>query len=392
MIDKIEIENFKGINELSLELSNLNLITGVNSCGKSSVLQTLLLLRQSYYKGNFSSQRKRNSLFLGDRDSLVKLGVFRDVFHENAEENAAIKMAISINEQMLSFTSDAFNSGGKDVDLKDSINILGSLEPKLLPTIWNWGDVSVFSPNFQYLSADRIAPKESYPNPAEQDGFLGKQGEFAPHFLEKYGNEPIPIKALIHEKTTRPKEQDTLSWQLNYWLSDISNNIEVYVQPNNITNQTELWYRYNSNGISGSDRKPQNVGYGITPILPIIIALLAAQPDDLILIENPEVHLNPIAQASLAQLIARTAQEGVQIIVETHSDHFVNGTLVATKKHENKQQGIDKEKVCLYHFSKGEKAETIATRILLVGDGKIGNQPDGFFEQYDKDLETIMGF
>ena len=92
---------------------------------------------------------------------------------------------------------------------------------------------------------------------------------------------------------------------------------------------------------------PQNVGFGITYVLPIIVALLKAKKGDCIIIENPESHLHPSGQVSIARLCAKASQLGVQIIVETHSDHFFNGVRVAIK-----ERKIDNSKVSMYYFYK----------------------------------------
>lgn len=78
-------------------------------------------------------------------------------------------------------------------------------------------------------------------------------------------------------------------------------------------------------------QRPQNVGFGLTQLFPIIVAILAAREGDIILIENPEVHLHPKAQQDVGTLLARVAASGVQVVVETHSDHVLNGVRLAVK-------------------------------------------------------------
>src|SRR5258708_39648245 len=80
-----------------------------------------------------------------------------------------------------------------------------------------------------------------------------------------------------------------------------------------------VWYR------------PANVRYGLTYAFPIIVALLAAEDDQIVVIDSPEAHLHPSAQSQMGQLLARFAAAGVQILVETHSDHLLNGARLAVK-------------------------------------------------------------
>ena len=78
--------------------------------------------------------------------------------------------------------------------------------------------------------------------------------------------------------------------------------------------------------------KPQNVGFGISYILPVLVTLLSAEPGSILIIENPEAHLHPRGQSEIGKLIAETVARGVQVFVETHSDHVINGVRVAVKK------------------------------------------------------------
>lgn len=381
MINKIAIRNYKALESFCFELGNLNILTGKNSSGKSSLIQALLLLRQSYLNGYFFKPRKKPMLFLGDTNSLIRQGTFQDVLNDQATARAILKIALTEKNETYTFESLADNNNTRH---KDSSSIEGHINLELN----KWDGLSIFSDRFQYLAADRIAPQESYPNP-NNGHFLGKKGEYAPHFLEQYGNKPIPIKSLMHDQTVR-KNQDTLSWQINYWLRDISPGIEVQVQPNPTTNRTELLYRYNHNGIPEGDRKPQNVGYGITPTLPILMAILAAKPGDLIILENPETHIHPYGQASLAHLMVRAAQAGVQIIVETHSDHIVNGSLVESKKIETEKEEIFHDKIKMYYFDKNQEHRTIIQDIPILEKSKIKSPPNGFFDQISKDIRYLI--
>ena len=377
MIQNINIQNFKSIKEATIRLSYLNLFTGVNASGKSTFLQSLLLLRQSYLGGYLT--RRNKALFLGNREkeSLTNLGTFKDVLYENAEKNEILAIGFTDNVGL----DVQFHSKPYDSDNKGLTTIAGSLpiSPQYLDT------VSLFSDNFQYLGADRIAPQEDYPR-FEGDELLGKDGAFTAHYLEKYGNKPITIKNLKHERTQG--NDDTLIGQVNYWMQDISPNIDIQAKENLNTNRIELSYRYKTDkGIFTQDRKPQNVGYGITPTLPILVAILAAKPNDIIIIENPETHIHPHGQAKLIELLALAAENGVQLMIETHSDHIINGLLVAIRK---QQITVDNTKI--YYFDRNIEQQTRITDIHIHPDSRIRNPPVGFFDQITKDRKFLMGF
>lgn len=375
MIKNINIQNFKSIKEATIELSYLNLFTGVNASGKSTFLQSLLLLRQSYLAGYLT--RRNKVLFLGnkeDKETLTILGTFKDVLYENAgkEDNLIIGFEDSkpFNLNFSCVTANSDNKGEK--------TIAGNLKTNA-PDL---DTISLFSDNFQYLAADRIAPQEYYPR-FEGNELLGKDGAFTAHFLEKYGNKPITIRSLKHERTQG--DIDTLIGQVNYWMQDISPNINIKTKEN--STNIELSYRYvGENGLyTPQDRKPQNVGYGITTTLPILVAILAAKPGDIIIIENPETHIHPKGQTRLAMLIAKAADAGVQFLIESHSDHILNGIRVAAKK-----KIINAENVRINFFTRSINQTTTIERLHLDNNGRIDAWPKGFFDEWDNMLDELL--
>ena len=119
---------------------------------------------------------------------------------------------------------------------------------------------------------------------------------------------------------------------VSLWLGEISNGIDISTKVYNELQQVNLTYNYIYGDNRSNEFTPLNVGFGITYVLPIIVAILKSKPDDLLIIENPESHLHPAGQSKIAELCAIASSQGVQIIIETHSDHFLNGIRVATKK------------------------------------------------------------
>ena len=74
----------------------------------------------------------------------------------------------------------------------------------------------------------------------------------------------------------------------------------------------------------------------------------------MLIIENPEAHLHPHGISKLTELICLAAELGIQIIIETHSDHVINGVLVQCKRFEEGNEGISKDNVKIYHFDRDE--------------------------------------
>ena len=118
--------------------------------------------------------------------------------------------------------------------------------------------------------------------------------------------------------------------------------------------------------------------------MPIILILLKANKDDIVIVENPESHLHPKAQVELARLCAKASMEGVQIVIETHSDHFLNAIRVAIK-----EELISENMVSIYFFNREEKNIDVA-EIKVNKNGKIDKWPKGFFDEWDIQLEKLL--
>lgn len=376
MITHLYIGNYKIHKSTKLNLKNLNVLTGENSSGKSSVIQMLLLLRQSYLKGELE-----NGLQL--QGDLCNVGFISDALCKYADEDTVIANFIDDDKQFKWEFLQKSNSSLQDmIPAKENNVVIGDHIP------------AVFSNNFQYISASRWAPRESYPlntTAVEIKKQLSSElglCDLVPHYLYHFGK-----KTIISEKLKYDNMQSLdLIDQVSAWENIVSKGVNVH--PEVEGKAFVLKYSFNKpNDYSPYKFYATNVGYGLSYALPIIVALLTATTNSLIIIENPEIHLHPYGQSELAKLIARTAQTGVQIIVETHSDHIINGILVATKQFEKQEKGIDKNKVQLFNCKKDDATQTAEViPINIIGDGKIDNQPNGFFDQIEKDLSYILGF
>jgi predicted ATPase len=127
--------------------------------------------------------------------------------------------------------------------------------------------------------------------------------------------------------------------------------------------------------------RPIHVGFGLTQVFPIVVAALSAAAGDIILIENPEVHLHPAGQSLMGQFLAEVARAGVQVILETHSDHVLNGIRRFVKAEQFKP-----EQVALHFFRpRTDKAAQVLSP-QLDRTGNVDTWPEGFFDQFDKDM------
>lgn len=130
-----------------------------------------------------------------------------------------------------------------------------------------------------------------------------------------------------------------------------------------------------------------SIGYGISYTLPVIVALLSATPNSLIIIENPEAHLHPAGQAELAKLITLVASNGVQVFIETHSDHIISGIQLACKAYEkDNTMGISRDDVALYYFKNDSNNRLHIEPVKILETGILDYQPKGFFDQAENDM------
>jgi len=241
-----------------------------------------------------------------------------------------------------------------------------------------------FTPDFQYISTDRIPPYNVYGLSGShiEQNLIGNSGEYTAHYLAKNPHKKLDIEQLKHPKAIT----NHLLENVSLWLSEISQGVNVRANLNEALQQAIITYNYIYGENRTNDYSPLNVGFGLTYVLPIIVAILKAKPDDLLIIENPESHLHPAGQSKIAKLCALAVANGVQIIVESHSDHFLNAIRVATK------QGILKaEDSVVYYFSKtSDSMETKVEEININANGSIDAYPKGFFDQFDDDLDALI--
>ena len=374
MITNVTIKNFKAHRETILDLKSLTVLSGINGVGKSSVFQALLLLRQSYENNLLDKGLQLNKPH-------CYVGKIEDAIYQYAQDDT------------ISFSIETENNTTYRWDFSlEKNNLTGDFIPSVKHQPVD-KSLSVFNDHFHYLSASRMALSASHTFAVESRKQLSLekgQAELVAHFLYYWGKEKrekVFSDYLLHSFML---ENDLLS-QTTAWEREISPNVNVV--PVKTGNSYDIKYSFNKRGDVTNEFSSDNVGFGLTYALPIIVAILSSKKNSLLLIENPEAHLHPRGQSKLAELIALAAQAGVQIIIETHSDHILNGILVACKKFENNEKGIDRNLVRVYHFARDEEKHcAIAHPVNILEDGKIDKQPEDFFDQTEKDLYYLLGF
>jgi len=363
MLKRLYMKNFKCFEELELQLKNVNILSGFNGTGKSTVIQSLLLLRQS-----FQNDSMMNKLYLNGK--YVHLGDGQDVLYENAEEEWI----------ELGYADEAGNSVWRYKYLPGS-DILPVISSSIKGT-----RSDLFHVCLNYLSAYRIRPAEMYQiQHGKQLNFreFGNNGEYSIQYLGAHGNEEIGNSHIILED----EAGNSLQNQTRLWLSRISPGVSPIVTVSTQLENAELRYGFTEGREKTGSFKNINVGFGITYVLPLIITLLSARKGDIVIIENPEAHIHPVGQRVLGEMISRTGAGGVQVIIETHSDHILNSIRLAVKN-----QMIANEDVEITFFVK-DKTDDYRCKCIhpnVMYDGRLDSCPEGFFDEWDKVLYQLI--
>lgn len=377
MLERIRLVNFKAARDLDIRVRPLTLLTGLNGSGKSTVLQALAAVKQSYLAGPPSRIRLAGPL--------VALGQGVDVLSDSASDDVVtVETTENKGHRCWRFRVPREASDSAELDLLDAAETAMTF---------------AVSADFQYLQADRIVPRTLYPQSEERiptGGMLGSHGEFTASFLARHGELPVSEKRRcdadprLIDDTTWGKVAPTFQLldQVNGWLQHISPGARLRAESLSRTDEVLLQFQYvgQANGLESNHYRPTHVGFGLTYSLPILVACLAARPGALLLIENPEAHLHPRGQARLGELIARCVADGVQILVETHSDHVLNGVRLAVKR-----DALSSEDVQLCFFTRDiASGDCYVEHPVILSDGQISHWPEGFFDQWELSLEAIL--
>lgn len=368
MLKYLSLENFKSIKDEDFELRKLNIFTGFNGMGKSSALQSLLLLRQSHDKHMLPD------IGLSLTGEYVKIGIGKDLLYIGADKEY-VKIEACWDESNAELYFDYDENSDMQPILSSS-----SIEGEPFKE-------SLFESNFQYLSAERISPKSVYDVSefaVNQRRSLGIKGEYTAHFLSQHGDESLFINELQHPKATSPHLIDNL----NAWMSEITPGVRIITKLIPEINQASLHYQFSSATEYTNEFRPENTGFGLTYVLPVVTALLCSKPGDLLIIENPESHLHPSGQSIVGKLIALAAQSDVQIIIETHSDHIINGVRGAVKN-----EHLAPNNVLIYFLSRDLTSSEHCIdveKIEIDKNGRIDSWPEGFFDEWDKSLSILL--
>ena len=139
---------------------------------------------------------------------------------------------------------------------------------------------------------------------------------------------------------------------------------------------------------NGGDRNLIDVGYGVSQVLPVLAELFRQDSHSMFLIQQPEVHLHPSAQAALGSLFCETAASGNQLIVETHSDYIVDRILLDIR---DKRTNLSADEVSILYFENEGKNVTIHS-IRIDEKGKVLDSPEGYRRFFKDELKRVIEY
>ena len=357
MLEYINIVGFKRFAKQELEFSKLSVLAGVNGGGKTTVIHSLLLARALARTGAAAVDLSSAAgLDLGEAADLV-----------NSDSEPFIH--IDVRE-------DGAHSSG-------SFAVTNDRTLRLSPSLVNWISQSVFSKGqreFYYICADRHGPRDSFAAVAldPSDMNVGIRGEATAQVLAQCGESPV-INSLVHESTAALNARTILRTQSELWLSEIARPTQIDARWIEGSNTAVIRFK---DPRSVDWMRPINVGFGLSVALPIIVGALSMREGGLLIVENPEAHLHPQGQSRIGRFLARVAAAGIQVIIETHSDHVLNGIRCAIAV----DRTIEHDKVFVHFFDHSRAPELIR----MTRYGELTKWPELFFDQSDRDLENLV--
>lgn len=278
MIERVSIENFKSIKNESFDFRPFTILTGMNSSGKSSIIQTILLM--SYYSTQNQELEK----------AISRLKYFEQIKNIDTY-NKSVNISILENEKVIQLQNTQEN--GWSINEKSSLS---------------------FEDNLYYLNSNRMGQQDL--GEYSDDVKFGIDGRYAFGYFQKHKSDHFSF-------ALENPNGEALAGQLRYWSNYIlDSDLELITDDIN-SSYVSIGYRKNKE--TYMIMSPFNVGAGVSYVIRILILSLSLKAGDIFIVENPEIHLHPKAVSKLLNFFVFLVKNGVQVIMETHSEYFING-------------------------------------------------------------------
>ncbi len=416
-ITRITVGGFKSIvQEQSIEIKPLTILAGANSSGKSSIMQPLLLLKQtleSTYDPGALLLNGPNVKFtlVNQLLSRTQEGKLVDTFHTGIDIDNQDSVRISFNQNKdnkgfdVKETEYGFDNNQFHVYVGMSIK---EMRTNLLRYLRIIHDSQGYSKTLRELMSRTDEITASVISEVVRDRFFLTPGSL----IISSSNDPIPtmtsirnhVRKMIHLPGLRgnpernypatavgftfPGAFETYvasiieQWQTDgdkQKLAKLYNNLALLALTKKVVarRRNDVEIELLVNRFLQGDKEDMvsiaDVGMGVSQALPVVVALHTANSGQLVYIEQPEIHLHPRAQYAMAEVLADAAKEGKRMVIETHSSILLLGiqTLVAEGK-------LPPELVKLHWFTQQEDGSTKIDSADLDETGAYGDWPEDF--------------
>lgn len=345
---KLRLVNFKCFIDNEISFRKCTILAGNNAAGKSSVIQALLLYDSSVNNTGMEYLKLKDALHIG-------VGGPKRLVSQHANKSDGMDFGVAVDGAMLYANIDRENPG--------LMHTSARAELKITP--------------LTYVSAERLGPRTDYTAEGADD--IDVHGNNFAYVMEcaDLAGLQIPDSLVVDKKLLK------FSYQVECWLNLI---MDSQLQISNFVNidsaRAEIKYK---NEFTDQPVVPTLTGFGISYCMPIIVAGLwcAAKGNRMLIIENPEAHLHPYAQSMIGKFLAMVAEAGVQVIIETHSEHVVDGARI-------QMYCMQAQEDFLANFLSKNGDKIDIKELYIEEDGELSDWPKGFFDQKQIDLRQLF--
>jgi predicted ATPase len=397
---EIGVSGFKSFaEETRIQLGSLTILAGANSSGKSSIMQPLLLMKQTleapYDPGalrldgpnvSFTSSEQFISKFQADEERkiftilLSSNGLFAkmmfqwtpslgiDICGQSLREESRVDALLEISPDMSDNDIQAAMKTWDRSPFFPNLQETWKVERNrcFLKLVDMYSDLthnlsnSIFTQRLTaiiHVPGLREGPQRLYKTAAVSGlSFVGQFENYVANIIDRFQKEDLEKLVKLQQSLQKLGLTDLVQTQR-------LNDTQIELRVGRILGQADPTDTVNI----------ADVGFGVSQVLPVIVALLVAQPGQLVYIEQPEIHLHPRAQIALSEIFADAANRGVRVVVETHSELFLLGvqSLVAEDK-------LDPKEVKLHWFTRNPDGSSKVISAELDEAGAFGDWPEDF--------------
>jgi len=378
MIREVHLTNFKCFQRERIPLNWLTVLSGGNGVGKSSVIQSLLLLRQTGDRARLlagaasraDEGHSRLSIKLNDEYRL-SLGNSATLTNADIESDIVVLGVSSDEAEPISCSFEASTT-------KPTTSISCVKAPENL--LARAGAFPIFQEAFHYLVAERVGPRDLQPmadQPFISTGYAGEFTAFAISQAEADGRK-------VAQALCIDDGPSLFRVQLEAWMGRLVPGAQIFTTPYPDLNRVQI--AIGRRGATAKALPPANTGFGISYALPVVVSGLLAASGSMLIVENPEAHLHPGAQTAIGIFLAAVASAGVQVLVETHSENVLNGVRLAALR-----GIIPHDNASFVFLSLGEgPGQPILHPITMDSAAELTSWPPGFFDQQGADLTEMI--